>query len=339
MSEILATEETILTKDDLGHERAGRELSWILRATYGIHNLSSSEEQIIADIQNGKILPFFLKEKGDILSSAALIFNHQAVEIGRNANTPRGRRGGFLMRHAIEKTWKNNPNEWRVLVAEIRMATRFEGIDGGQGSQGTLLPLHKIGMIPHAFLPTFHHPGPKGPDRQEMFCFSSLEKETPLRVIPGKLVLPDFMEMNLLLLTQLLTANIIQANIEIADTNLEDVQLMGKEISRIPFRHLEITNQQGQVNLKNLTTDPSNPFTLVSVDANKERLANICVALIKENFILSGISAPFQGRLKLLFGRLDKCLLAPTELMRNFPRINPELIMILDEQFRSQAKT
>lgn len=145
----------------------------ILTSVYGRHNLTDSVENLSGQIESGLLKPWIKVENKSNrpLSCAALIDHGDKVEIGRAANHPfnGGKGGGNLMKKACKWHLKHDD---RPLVAEIRMAKEFKGIEGGQASQHILLS--KLGFIPHAFVPAFHHPGPNNIDRQEIFCFATL---------------------------------------------------------------------------------------------------------------------------------------------------------------------
>lgn len=154
----------------------------ILTSVYGHHNLTDSRKQLTTQIRNGVIKPWIkVSISGIPLACAALIDHQDKVEIGRAANhfANGGQGGGHLMEKACN--WHQKEDN-RLLVAEIRMASDFENIAGGQGSQHVLLS--KLGFTPHAFLPAFHHPGPSGLDRQELFCFSALDNKNEIGKFP-----------------------------------------------------------------------------------------------------------------------------------------------------------
>lgn len=326
----------VITKEKLGVEQSARLLMKILDDTYGRHNLSSSFDQTAEDIRSGRLQPFFLH--GDrILCCAALVHGLHSIEIGRAANAREGKYGGRLMLN-ITSGWQNNPAHKQPLVAEIRMAAPFLGIDGGQGSQASLLPPSKLGMIPHAFLPCFHHPGPLGPDRQELFCFSSLEKKPSPRISPPELILPDLPQMNLDLLQRLITINKFHTTITPTQKlSCEQSLILVTHQGDIPFTSFSVDSHSRQQFNRCPNATSNNPFTLIEVDSFHPQLSNICEPLINRDFILAGIGTPFKGRLKLWFGRLTPCVFAHTELMRNFPLINTQHIMNLDAQFRRQS--
>ena len=318
----------IITKEKIGNIAAAKLMLKILTDTYGRHNLMASIEKTSEDIGNDRLKPFFMTEGGQILCCSALIYAPSCVEIGRTANAEKGRNGGKLMLHAVNE-WKSDGSENRPLVAEIRMATKFEGVDGGQGSQATLLK--KTGMIPNAFLPAFHHPGTNGIERQEIFCFASLEKTKSERVSPETVIVPNLLEMNIDLLSRLLEIN--EFNTRVKLTNLPNkAPLNFLKINTIPFSILKPDAKGKHLEEIDKVQDSDNPFTLATVNSFNPDLARVSQNLIDNKFILLGLTAPHQGPLELLFGRLNKCLLVPTEPMREFPLIDPDIILRIHKQ-------
>lgn len=302
----------------------------LLSSTYGRHNLSSSIPELEEQISKGVVVPFFTIESGQLANGAALIMGERTVEIGRAANAPGKNGGAKIMLQAVE-SWKRNELETRPLVSEIRMAAPFEGIAGGQGSQATLLG--KVHMIPQAFLAAFHHPGPNGPDRQELFCFVSLEKEVFPIISPEELELPDSPLMNIDLLQILLRINGHKTRVNVS--GFKRVEINVTQTQHVPFPMFVVNNQGVPIDHFPTGRHANSSFDLVVVPANHKNLGEVSQSLIENGFQCAGISAPHQGRLQLMFGRLDRTLLAPTEPMKNFPHIPPELIMKVDRQFRT----
>jgi len=334
MERPILSDKLIMSKE-IGAEISASWLTGILRNTYGRHNLSSSEDKVADDIRAGRLKPFFIVNGDYPVCCAALIFNPNSVEIGRVANAPDGKGGGNLMLQAID-TWIKDEVEVRPLVAEVRMAASFEGIAGGQGSQATLLK--KIGMVPQALLPAFHHPGPNGPDRQEIFCFSSLEKIRSPRIAPAQLTLPDLPQINAELIQTLLNLNGFATDLQvIKQENIVDFPLSVNKLESTPF-NLFIEDEKGTPVDQFKTIIDQSPFDLLAINAASSQLIGKVLTAIKSGFVLAGVSAPHEGPLRLLFGRLRKCLLAPTELMRDFPGIDPNLILQVHQQFHEQSR-
>jgi len=298
---------------------AGLSAQWmgdVLHQTYGRHNLSASVDQIQQNFETGRLRPVFIEKEGRPDACAALVFSPHTIEIGRAANATEGSGASLLMRRLIEE-WKQDTDEHRPLVAETRMAA--------------LLCPEKVGMIPHAFLPAFHHPGPFGPDRQELFGFLSLEKEShkSVRVGPAFIALPNRPEVNIPLIQSLLHMNGFETQIctEVEFSSNGNVGLSRK--FTIPFNLLALDEAGNGFDFE----ENQSPFDLLPLSTFDPHLSAYTDVLIENGFICAGISAPHDGPLNLLFGRLRKTILAPTEPMRNFPGIPQEMILQVHEQF------
>lgn len=325
---------------EIGEQGDRTAASWLgttLKHTYGRHQLSSSEDQIFEQVRSGEIEPIFIEKNGEPDACAALIHGLRTVELGRAANALGGRGAATLM-WKLSREWESREDDPRPLVAEIRMAAPFEGIDGGQGSQATLLNPKKVGMIPHAFLPAFHHPGEIGHDRQEIFCFAAKEKpgHEVERLAPAFIQLPDVSQMNISLLQTLLSVNGFNTQICLSQkTNGALLSPMGR-VASVPFHLLTIDPQQASKSEKDWQVSGSgSPFELLPVDAGMEGLTDVSSALVANGFICAGISAPHEGPLHLLFARLHKTTLAPTQPMRGFPAVEESEIMNLHHQFET----
>jgi hypothetical protein len=331
----------IINWQELGLKRSAQTLIDVLAATYGRHNLSSSVDQTAAQIEQGILEPAFLWNGDHVAACAALIKSPTSVEIGRAANAP-GERGGARVMLDLVNRWKNDPFENRPLVAEIRMAFEFQGIAGGSGSQATLLG--KVGMIPHAFIPAFHHPGPNGSDRQEIFCFSSLQKkELTQEQEPVTLTLPMHPNMNLPLLGEIFNANRIASCVETVpfeeQTKLVKLPLPFVQVAESPFSVFTF-DEAGKTVFKFKPVEvrsDKNRFTLVVVDTRTPQLARLSAALIVQGFVACGISAPHEGVPQLLFGHLQPCQMVGINCMRNFPFIREDNILEVTSIFYGQA--
>jgi len=325
----------ILTEKEVGPALASKWLIDVLTRTYGHHNLMASIVQTEQDIRSGRLCPFFKLEEGKLACACALIKSEKTIEIGRAANLPGKKGGGHLMQDAIS-TWDENIEETRPLVAEIRMAGPFEEIAGGQGSQATLLS--KVGMIPHAFLPAFHHPGPHGPDRQELFCFTSSEKlaRPVTQIAPKSIFLPDLPGINLELLKNFLEINKYDTVINLVNPDRATLTIGLKRIASKPFNLFVVDPEGRAISPDSFIEGKSSPFDLVVVNSFSNDLPKIATDLIASGFIISGISSPHEGSLQLLFGRLRECILAPTLPISTFPFIETKLIMDLHRQFETK---
>lgn len=178
----------------LSPEFTARTMVAILSANYGRHNLSSSWEPLSNDIKTGKVLPFisFDQQKNPVACAALIRLNDHEVEIGRGACWP-GRSGGHALPLLLAAhRWQSGSAfpESQILRAEVRTAKPTKEVPGGQATQ--VICLGKIGLIPTAIAPLFHH---GIPDRQEIFILASRCKNENLfehlnncsKAIPGNL--------------------------------------------------------------------------------------------------------------------------------------------------------
>ncbi|MBI4973029.1 hypothetical protein HZC27_00250 [Candidatus Roizmanbacteria bacterium] len=324
----------IVGVEQLGIPESARRMSEKLHKVYGVHNLSRDVSQIQGEIERGVLEPIFIIHEGETVAQAAFVKGPKTIELGRTA----GAGGGLLMRK-LAQIWQDDPDENRVLVAETRMAAPWEGIDGGQGSQATLLNPEKVGMIPHAFMPTFQHPGPNGPMRQEMFGFLFKEKAgcESKRVAPEFIHLSDRPEMNRKLIQLLIGVNGFGTEIckgrrstWAQHKNFELTQQAG-----IPFNVLVLSPIGG---VKFIPHESSSPFDLVELSTFDRDLSVQADFLVNNGFFCCGISPPHDGKLKLLFGRLRKTEFAPTQVMDGMPFIRPELILQVHNQFAQKMQ-
>lgn len=317
----------IMGVEQLGILESAQRMSDMLHKVYGVHNLSRGVPQIRREIEQGVLEPIFIIHNGETVAQAAFVKGPKTIEIGRTA----GPGGGLLMRILDEKH-KKNLNDRRVLVAETRMAAPWEGIDGGQGSQATLLNPKKVGMTPHAIMPTFRHPGPQGPMRQEMFGFLSKEKEghEAPRVAPEFIHLSDRPEMNKELIQTLMRINGFDSQICSTERSSQSNNTRLVRLTSAPFNVLCLSpHRDGEF----IPNDESSPFDLMALDTFHPFMSDRADFLVDQGFVCCGISPPHEGPLKLLFGRLRKTEFAPTQVMEGMPFIPPELILQVHNQF------
>lgn len=320
--------------EQLGIPESAERMSAMLHKVYGVHNLSRGVPQIQGEIEQGVLEPIFIIHADETVAQAAFVKGPHTIEIGRTA----GSGGGLLMRK-LAKIWGDDPNEKRVLVAETRMAAPWEGIDGGQGSQATLLNPKKVGMTPHAFMPTFRHPGPNAPMRQEMFGFLFKEKkgyEAP-RIAPEFIHLSDRQEMNRELIQPLIGVSGFGTEIckgrRSIWTQHKNFELTQQ--AAIPFNVIVLSPIGG---VKFVPHESSSPFDLVELNTFDRDLSVQADFLVDNGFFCCGISPPHDRKLKLLFGRLRKTVLAPTQVMEGMPFIPPELILQVHNQFAEKMQ-
>lgn len=318
--------------EQLGIPESAERMSDMLHKVYGVHNLSRGVGQIQKEIEHDVLEPIFIIHNGETVAQSAFVKGPKTIELGRTA----GSGGGLLMRILDEKH-KKNPNDRRVLVAETRMAAPWEGIDGGQGSQATLLNPKKVGMTLHAIMPTFRHPGPHGPMRQEMFGFLSKEKEghESERTAPDFIHLSDRPEMNKVLIQILMGINGFGTQMCEVEQSTEDLGLRFVCNNKTPFNILGFSpHRDGEF----IPNDESSPFDLMALDTFHPFMSDRADFLIDQGFVCCGISPPHEGPLKLLFGRLRKTEFAPTQVMEGMPFIPPELILQVHEQFAQKMQ-
>lgn len=151
---------------------AGTQAEWMIRllnAMYFKHGVSNNPDKVKDAIEAGQINSWFAVRDDEPIAIASLIRNEDgSQELGRAASLDREHGiGGLLMLMAGLDHFLNNDS---ALVAEVRVATQFGGIPNGMATQR--ICFDRLGLIPHALLPSFHH---GNPDRNEPFAWSSTQ--------------------------------------------------------------------------------------------------------------------------------------------------------------------
>lgn len=315
----------VLKPEAINPHMAAEDMTTILSAVYGQHNLMPSIAQLEKQIAAKRILPWFLNENGKAIACTALIINEDSVEIGRAANHPQfGHNGSLLMLEAVTFHRKNHQCP---LVAEIRLADDFLNIPGGQGSQATLIK--NAGIMPHAIMPAFHHPGPDGPDRQEFFCFSVEPKPSPQTNIFMPQSVWQFSIIRCL-------KDILLPFAEITFVSKQKEVSTGFRINTNPPFNILEPFQDGD-SLKQTMREAGKPFTLAPIPLTVQT-APIADFLLNNGFIPCG----FDWKTPTLFlGKLKSgVVLAPIGLASDC--FQPEMekaILELEQQFNQQIKT
>lgn len=151
---------------------AGIQAEWMIRllnAMYFKHGVSSNPDKVKDAIEAGQIKSWFAIRDDEPIGIASLIKNVDgSQELGRAASLDREHGiGGLLMLMAGLDHFLNNDS---ALVAEVRVSAQFGGIPDGMATQR--ICFDRLGLIPHALLPSFHH---GNPDRNEPFAWSSTQ--------------------------------------------------------------------------------------------------------------------------------------------------------------------
>ncbi len=322
--EEIPLDNKIIMPGDIPHDQAAEAITQILSAVYGRHNLLPSIEETEDSIRSQKVIPWFLQNNlGEFTACTALVQHKDNVEIGRAANHPEnGKKASILMMEAA----KSHMGRTKPLTAEIRLSADFEDIEGGQGSQATAIK--NIGMTPHAILPAFHHPGPKGPDRHEFFCFSILKKFA----CPQKITLP--VQLNdyeaLIKITQSLFPF---TEISFEEPNEKAGQTTFSVSNQGPFSVL-LPDKKGK-RLSQALSEAKHKFLLAPLQLTKSNFSSI-QRLMESGFIACGFD--WRKPLTLLMGKLKKdTLLAPVELATDcFSPQMEQAIMKIENLFRKE---
>lgn len=148
----------------------------ILSQNYGTHNLASNIAPLEESIKSGQIKAFLkIDQNLSPVACAALVkINDKEVELGRAACVKGANGGnGQLMIEAFNQ-WEEGKlfPESKILRAEVRTAKSTKEVPGGQATQA--ICLRKIGFVPTAMAPMFHH---GIPDRQEIFLLASILRD------------------------------------------------------------------------------------------------------------------------------------------------------------------
>lgn len=315
----------ILKPGDIDPTTAAGAMTELLSAVYGRHNLLPSVEHLASQVQSEKVLPWFIEEQNHFVACAALIVHEGRVEIGRAANHPEfGHNGSLLMLEAVAFHQQN----FRLpLVAEIRLADNFEGIIGGQPSQVTLLK--HVGMRPFAIMPAFHHPGPRGPDRQEFFCFCADQRPSQ----PNHLFISKNLWQSSLIRS---LKDSIFPFTEVILVNPGELPEFRFQVDRAPPFNTLQTEPKG-LPLEEAMLKMQKPFTLATVPLDVKN-SPVAEFLLREGYIPCG----FDWRTPaLLMGQLKSgVILAPVGLAAGCLKEDIQMaILKLEGEFKKQTET
>jgi hypothetical protein len=285
----------------------------ILSQNYGTHNIASNVSALSSAIKNGEVVPFLKFDKGlSPIACAALVkINDLEVELGRAACIP-GQNGGNgeLMIKAFEG-WKSNvlfPKS-KILRAEVRTAKATKEVPGGQATQA--ICLDKIGFVPTAMVPMFHH---GVPDRQEIFLLASLIKGDVEKNFDLKKAIPitigsEIERESLVIFWKKffgVIPNFSEENFSKFGVNNLEAKISGPIV--------EVKSSQNPNNVEGVVNtffENDGRFALarISLDLPNEQVNFLCNILRKGGFRLAGFEPVIKKNkisIEILFGKLSE---------------------------------
>lgn len=285
----------------------------ILSQNYGTHNIASNVFALDMAIKNGEVIPFLKFDKGmSPVACAALVkINDLEVELGRAACIP-GQNGGngALMIRAFEE-WKNNLAfpESKILRAEVRTAKATREVPGGQATQA--ICLGKIGLIPTAMVPMFHH---GIPDRQEIFLLASMIKDGEKNFLEINKVLPNIIgDKNEREIFGIFWKKFFGEEINFSDCSFDQKNMNNFE-AKISGPIIEIKKSDTPNCVEesiNSFFDNDGRFALarISIDSPIEQIFSNSLSLRKMGFKLAGFEPVIKEdkiSIDLIFGKLSE---------------------------------
>lgn len=289
---------------------AGIQAAWmigLLEAMYFKHGVSNNPDKLKADFEDGSINAWFAVRNDNPIAVAALIRNSDgSQELGRAASLDRKHGiGGLLMLMAGLDHFLNNESP---LVAEVRLATKFEGIPNGWATQ--IICLDHLGLIPHAVLPPFHH---GNPDRNEFFAFSSSQ----IIEIVENLFIPDdpiALEMFGSIVLPFAGLDLSSKQVSIGRTSPAIKSWTFQEGA--PFGLVLPGDLNSSLESAIKRSEELNPFTLIPLELSPNMMGAI-IGCMNAGFIPCGIdrNPGENGHPVVMLGKLRKgTLLAPVQL-------------------------
>lgn len=285
----------------------------ILSQNYGTHNIASNVLALTKTINNGDVKAFLKSdENGFPIACAALVkINEFEVELGRAACIPGSNGGnGQLMIEAFSQ-WKNNnlfPDS-KILRAEVRTAKSTKEVPGGQATQA--ICLNKIGFIPTAMVPIFHH---GVPDRQEVFLLASIIKENNNLNFDSEKLLPTTIggktEREMFSIFWKRFFGKLPNFSNKSGENSGSINLEAKVSGPIvEVRTSENTNNIDFVIEKFFEADGRFALARIPIDLSIEQIASVSAQLRKSGFKLAGFEPSInEGAISIdiLFGKLSE---------------------------------
>jgi len=330
----------------LNPEATAKSIMAILSANYGTHNLSSAWEPLARDIINGRILPFVsFDTQGNPVACAALIKqNDHDVEIGRGACLPSMNGGHARPLLLAAQSWESGTAfpESKILRAEVRTAKPTREVQGGQATQ--VICLEKIGLVPTAIGPFFHH---GNPDRQEIFILASKCKEFPIvsAAVPSNI----FANKNEARLFEFFWFNQFGKRPSIVPMEGNGYQTPSFSVHRegplLVFVHGDETVDVNSEIKKAFSEGIRFAIARVRLTESIDNIAKSAASLRGFGFKMMGFEPVFADdhfEIEILFGRLSETgkgrLVAPCFVERIFPHEIEDLLLIDSIKWRRNEK-
>ncbi|MFA5025525.1 MAG: hypothetical protein WC503_03410, partial [Candidatus Shapirobacteria bacterium] len=303
-------------KTDLDAENASDTASIIidiLGQNYGTHNIASNILVLTEDIRSGRIKPFikFNNDKSPVACAALVQINENEVELGRAACIKDTNGGnGQLMIEAFNQ-WKNKKlfPESKILRAEVRTAKATKEVPGGQATQ--VICLNKIGFVPTAMGPMFHH---GIPDRQEVFLLASIMRENNNHGFDSEKLIPTSIgEIDERKMFSIFWKKFFGKLPNFSETNTNGSNSINLE-ARVSGPIIEIktsenANDVDQIIENFFEIDGRFALARIPIDLPIEQMASVSSRLRKNSFRLAGFEPSIKGNnisIDILFGRLSE---------------------------------
>jgi len=279
----------------------------LLNAMYFKHGVSNNPEKVKEAIEAGQINSWFAVRGDEPIAIASLIRNEDgSQELGRAASLDRAHGiGGLLMLMAGLDHFIHNDTP---LVAEVRVATQFEGIPNGMATQRNCFD--HLELVPHALIPAFHH---GNPDRNEPFAFSSSEA---IELIERMFIPDDPAALELLGSIALPFAGLDLSSKKVGIGGSSNSVKSWNFVEGLPFGLIVPGGLNSSLEFNVKKSEEQNPFTLIQIEMSPNMMGAV-IGCMNEGFVPCGIDRKLGENRHpvLMLGRLrNGTVLAPTQL-------------------------
>jgi hypothetical protein len=299
----------------------------LLQQVYTEHGIAKSPEKVVQSIASNQCRCWFILEHGTPVAMAALVTQSDgSVELGRAvAISPGLGLGGIAMMRAGLDQIENGDTP---LVAEVRVADKFEGVPSGEATQNILFG--QFGLKPHALAPMFNHGNPV---RQEMFALATSQD----RQRSESLVLPENRNAQRHLNPIVtLNRNIFDSKV-VSRTQTPNSQRF-ELVQTAPFSVLIPSQHGSSLEVVEQASLEQNVFALLPVEMNVQNCAAI-VKCLESGWVACGVDRNVgdNGHPILLLGKLRAgTLLAPSQIVAdNLSKKSTKALSQIDRQFRN----
>lgn len=283
----------------------------LLQTMYIEHGVTKNVNQLVDDIENGKVKTWFATKNTEIVATTSLVKQDGVWETGRSVCISPGQKiGKRLMLQAALDHLDNHPTE--PLVAEVRVAKEHRGIPDGMATQWINFGI--LELVPHALAPLFGH---GAPFRHETFALSASNLD------PNKT---------------------IRQRVSEAINNRSTKGKIGKlhVIQEEPFRII-VPDSNGEksrkVILESSNRDKCSLFVVEATDTNMPLIGSL---IQNREVILCGTDKSFgiEGKPIILFATFDREMaIAPSEISESLPKSIRDDLQDIADQFTERGNT